>query len=184
MDLQKIISGCKNNERRCQQALFTRFAPYVYTICRRYAFSDEDAKENMQDCFYKILTKIEQFDSNKGSLKSWITRLSINESINKTKPKTKIIPIANVDIIDLQIAATADTDQQKKEKQEMLIKAIQQLPEGYRNVLNLFVFEQKSHKEIAALLDIEAATSRSQLTRAKTLLKQLIQKDKLKSYGT
>ncbi|MEM6966094.1 MAG: sigma-70 family RNA polymerase sigma factor [Bacteroidota bacterium] len=184
MNIQNIIAGCKQNERSAQRALFSHFAPYVYTICRRYAPCDEDAKENMQDCFLKILTKIELFDPAKGSIKSWISRICINESLNKIKSQSKIITMVNLDVSELQIAYQNDINEAQNTKQEMLIKAIQTLPEGYRNVLNLYIFERKSHKEIGKLLGIAEATSRSQLTRAKSILKRLIQKKKMNSYGT
>jgi len=180
----QIISGCKNNDRSAQQALFTKFAPYVFTICRRYAANDEDAKENMQDCFLRIFNKIHLFDIEKGSLKNWMTRLCINESLNKVKSNSKIIRMVNIDLAELQIPDIIDTDEVKNEKQEILIKAIQSLPNGYRNVLNLYVFERKSHKQISELLGITESTSRSQLTRAKSILKQLIQKKNFTSYGT
>ena len=183
LDTQKIISGCKSEERSAQEALFTAFAPYVFTICRRYAACDEDAKENMQDCFLRIFKKINLFDSNKGSLKNWITRLCINESLNKIKSQPKTISMVNMDLTTLQISFKDKTNSIVNDKQELLIKAIQSLPEGYRNVLNLYIYEQKSHKEIGGLLGIAEATSRSQLTRAKVMLKQLIQKKKITSYG-
>jgi len=160
------------------------FAPYIYTICRRYAASNEDAKENMQDCFLRIFDKIQLFDVEKGSLKNWITRLCINESLNKIKSKSKIITMVNIDTAELQIPDEKNTNESDNEKQEILIRAIQSLPKGYRNVLNLYIFERKSHKEIGALLGIAEGTSRSQLTRAKAILKQLIQKKNFTSYGT
>ena len=184
MNLLQIISGCKSKNRNAQQALFAKFAPYVFTICRRYSANNEDAKENMQDCFLRIFNKIHLFDIDKGSLKSWITRLCINESLNKIKSNSKIIPMVNIDLNDLQIPDIIDTNDMKNEKQELLIRAIQSLPNGYRNVLNLYVFERKSHKQIGELLGIAEPTSRSQLTRAKSMLKQFIQKKNFTSYGT
>jgi len=184
LNTQQIIAGCKSKDRSAQQALFTKFAPYVFTICRRYAANNEDAKENMQDCFLRIFNKIHLFEIEKGSLKNWITRLCINESLNQLKSNSKIIPLVNTDLTEMQIPDIIDTNEVKNQKQEILIRAIQSLPNGYRNVLNLYVFEQKSHKQIGKLLGITESTSRSQLTRAKAILKQLIQKKNFTSYGT
>ncbi len=182
MDIQQIIKSCLNNERTAQRQLFEQYAPYIYTICRRYARNNEDAKENMQDCFVRIFNKLDLFDPEKGNFKSWIAKLTVNESLNKIKTQSKIIPLANVDITELEIA---DKVQLKdSSKQELLIQGMQQLPEGYRNVLNLYIFERKSHKEIAGLLGIAESSSRSQLTRAKVLLESLIKNKKLSSYGT
>ena len=127
MNTPQIISGCKSKDRSAQQALFTKFAPYVFTICRRYASNDEDAKENMQDCLLRIFNKIHLFDAQKGSLKNWITRLCINESLNKLKSNSKIIKMVHTDLTAMQIPDKIDTDELKNEKQELLIKAIQSL---------------------------------------------------------
>ena len=184
MDIQKIIAGCKQNERNAQEALFKSYAGYIYTICRRYAANNEDAKENMQDCFLKMFTKIEQYDTEKGTFKNWFTRIAINYSLNKIKANAKVIPIVQLEPNAFKIPTEDSALEIQNERQEKLIRAIQQLPKGYRQVLNLYIFEQKSHKEIGVLLGIEASSSRSQLTRAKTILKQIIEADhKTKSYG-
>ncbi len=182
MDIQRIISGCKNNERRAQEALFKGYAGYVYTICRRYAANNEDARENMQDVFMKVFTKIEQFNYEKGTFKNWVTRIAINHSLNRAKVNAKVIPIVSLSENAFRIPQN-ESSEVHTDKQEKLIQAIQKLPKGYRQVLNLYVFEQKSHKEIGALLNIEPSSSRSQLARAKTILKKLIEDHKTKSYG-
>ena len=184
MNPSKTILGCVKKDRSAQQALFTKFAPYVYTICRRYASSEEDAKEYTQDCFLRVFNKIHLFDLEKGSFKNWLSRLCVNESLNKIKSKSKEIKVVNLGLREMQIPDAEERDDLHDKKQEILIRAIQSLPQGYRNVLNLFIFEKKSHKEISELLGISESTSRSQLTRAKSILKQKILKKNCICYGT
>jgi len=176
------ISACKRGERNAQQKLFNHFAPYVFTICRRYTSNNENAKEAMQDCFLRVFNKLDSYDVNRGELKPWIAKLSVNVCLNKLRSGKNVIPIHFQELKDKYSNEIFEQEPEKNNKQELLLNSIQKLPTGYRNVLNLYVFEHKKHTEIASLLNISEGTSRSQLARAKTLLKKIIEKRKKLNY--
>ncbi len=144
----------------------------VYTICRRYASCDELAKDYTQDCFIEIFRNYHKYDPAKGDLGAWIYVVARNILLKKIKANKKN-PVKHVD--DFSYFEVMDEGElQYPIDPEDLIVHIQELPEGYRQVLNLYVFEKKSHKEIAEILGISSSTSRSQLARAKKYLKKTL----------
>ncbi len=176
------ITACKLGERNAQQQMFNHFAPYIFTICRRYNKSNEDAHEAMQDCFIRIFNKLDSYNADRGELKPWVAKLSVNVCLNRLRSKSKIHLINELNEHHLNIPYEYENEEDSKK--ELLLRSIQKLPNGYRQILNLYVFEQIKHAEIAKMLNISEATSRSQLARAKTLLKKIVEKSKITHYGT
>ena len=171
MDINKIISKCLKGDKASEKKLYVHYAPLIYSIARRYTSFDALAKDYLQESFINVFQKLNKYDHNKGSFDSWLYTVCTNtilQQIRKEKKNRNILYLENL----------PETEITEEEFQiidpEELINAIRKLPEGYRMVLNLFVFEEWSHKEISQFLHITESASRSQLTRAKRLLKKIL----------
>lgn len=179
MNLSETISLCKAKNQQAEKALFLRFAPRVMTICRRYASQNVEAQDFMQECFIKIFEKINHFDFSKGPFEGWLYRVCTNVILQQLrKSKREITMVFPEELPEQELSET----EFQTIPQEIILKAIQQLPDGYRKVLNLSIFEGWTHQEIGIVLEIAPATSRSQLTRAKKLLKHILQKKTERNY--
>jgi RNA polymerase sigma-70 factor (ECF subfamily) len=176
MTEQLLLAGCLKNNAASQEALYNRFSPKMLGVCYRYAKSREDAEDMLQEGFIKVFTQIHQY-RNEGALEGWIRRIIVHTCINILKKNKKFSD--SVDLIhanSLYIKADMiPTIMQAKQ----VVECIRLLPLGYRTVLNLYAIEGYSHKEIGAILDIEESTSRSQYTRAKAVLEDILIKMKI-----
>ena len=176
MTEELMLHGCLNNNASAQEALYTRFSPRMLGVCYRFARSREDAEDMLQEGFIKVFTLIHQFRG-EGALEGWIRRIIVHTCINILKKNKKFID--SVDLIhagsiylnENNIASILETKQ--------VVESVRLLPMGYRTVLNLYAIEGYSHKEISIMLDIEESTSRSQYTRAKAMLEDLLIKKKI-----
>lgn len=173
MNLQKIISLTKAKNRKAEKILFLRFAPFVLTLCRRYASQNSDAQDFMQECFIHVFSKINDYDETKGSFEAWLNRVCTNRVLQLLRKSKKKITIVYPEELPEQELTESEFEVIPR---EAIMNAIQQLPNGYREVFNLYIFEGWSHKEIGKALRIAETTSRSQLTRAKKMLKYILQK--------
>ncbi len=198
----QIIRGCKNKRKRAQKALYTKYAGIMRGVCLRYANSLAEAEDIMQEGFIKVFIHIDQYQA-KGSFEGWIKRIMINTAITYRKKAKK--HQYHFDIDEIQESTIKETDEgieinehtDKKTailntdfSQEEIMNIINQLPDGYKMVFNLYAIENFKHKEIAELLNIDISTSKSQLARARKLIQkkmmQIIQqknKQKNSSYG-
>lgn len=171
MNIQKIITLSKAKDSQAERALFLRFAPFVLSLCRRYASQDDDAQDFMQECFIHVFSKIKHYDETKGAFEPWLNRVCTNRVLQLLRKSKKKITIVYPDELPEQELTPSEFEEIP---QEVIMQAIQQLPNGYREVFNLYIFEGWSHKEIGKALGIADATSRSQLTRAKKILKHIL----------
>lgn len=168
------------NNNTSKDLLYRHFAPKMYGICLRFAGNQMEADDILQEGFIKIFTKIKDF-RNDGSLEGWIRRTIINTAINYYRRNLKYAKMNNLD--DLEITDGRDADIYSRISREELLDMIQELPIGYRTVFNLNVIEGYTHKEIGAMLNISDNTSKSQLTRARTVLQRKVKsllKEKVK----
>lgn len=179
MDLQKVITLIKAKNQPAEKVLFLRFAPFVLTLCRRYASQKSEADDFMQECFILIFAKIDQFDESKGVFEAWLNRLCTNRILQLLRKSKKEITIVFPEHLPEQELTESEFETIPHED---ILAAIQKLPQGYKEVFNLYIFEGWSHKEIGSALKIAETTSRSQLTRAKKMLKHLLQKKTIHSY--
>lgn len=163
----------KAKDRRAEKALFLRFAPFVLTVCRRYASQNVEAQDYMQECFILIFDKISKYDESKGSLKGWIYRISTNRILELMRKAKKEVKIEFPKELPEQLLTKSEFN---AIPHEVVLDAIQKLPIGYRKVFNLYIFEGWTHRQIGDALNMAEASSRSQLTRAKKMLKFLLQK--------
>lgn len=184
MDNILLIQQCKAKEPAALQTLYESYMPYVLTIVRRFGILEQDMPDVMQEIFIAVFSNLERFDTNKGSLKSWIQSIAVHKILNINR-KTKRARIVELDTtVTEALVATIDLDEMDS---EYLVELISELPDGYRTVFNLYVVDGYSHKEIAVSLGIDTASSRSQLSRAKQLLKKRIlklQQQAKRYYGT
>lgn len=171
---QEIVSRIAKGDISAKKYLYCQYAGYLTGVCSRYITDAEDVKDILQESFLKIFSSINAFEyRGPGSLKGWMTRIVVNESLRLLKSvcRFELIPLSdgNEDI------AEEEPDIYGIPVSE-LHSMIRELPIGYRTVLNLFVFEGKSHKEIANILGIKENTSASQFHRAKNFLAEKIKK--------
>jgi RNA polymerase sigma factor (sigma-70 family) len=171
MTEEVILEGCLRNDSVAQRELYNTYSPKMLAVCFRYAHSREDAEDMLQEAFIKVFTQLRTFE-NRGSFEGWIRRIVVHTCINTLKKNKKfnesvdLIHAASISIREETVPAVVQVKQ--------IVDCIRSLPMGYRTVLNLFAIEGYSHREIAQLLDIEESTSRSQFTRAKGMLEELL----------
>jgi RNA polymerase sigma factor (sigma-70 family) len=176
MTEELILAGCLENNAASQDALYLRYSPRMLGVCYRFAKNREDAEDMLQEGFIKVFSQIHQY-RNEGALEGWIRRIIVHTCINVLKKNKKFsdcVDISQAGGIGIREESIPSIMQAKE-----VVECIRILPLGYRTVLNLYAIEGYSHKEIAAVLDIEESTSRSQYTRAKSMLEEILIKKKI-----
>lgn len=176
MTEEAILQGCLKNQPASQQELYSRYSPKMLSVCYRFARNREDAEDMLQEGFIRVFTQIHQFQS-KGSFEGWIRRIVVHTCINHLKKHKKFndsVDIAQAHTLQVREDSVPSIIQAKQ-----VVECIRMLPIGYRTVLNLFAIDGYTHREIAGMLDIEESTSRSQYTRAKAMLEQILVQKKI-----
>ena len=169
MGSKDLIYRCKQNERKAQEELYRLYSPKLFGVCLKYSDNYQQAEDNLQDGFVTIFEKIGQFQD-KGSFEGWMKRILINTSLQKHRQQ-KVYGITNEeDLQEDEIEVETDNI-----SVDFLLKCVQELPDRYRQVFNLYVLDGYSHKEISDLLSITEGTSKSNLARARTSLKEKIE---------
>ncbi|MEM1328760.1 MAG: RNA polymerase sigma factor [Bacteroidota bacterium] len=147
-----------------------KYVKLASQISLRYAIDEHEGKDIVQNAFVKVFTKIETFDAEKGTFEQWFRRIVINEAIQQYRKRQKYDYPSTDDIFDGVVAPIALDNL----KAEDILALLRKLSDGYRLVFTLYVIEKYTHQEIAEILNITPSTSRSQLTRAKRLLQQMM----------
>ena len=170
---RELIRKCKEGDTKSQSQLYSKYAPVLMGICLRYARNEEDAKDILHDSFVKILTNLDKVDEN-GSYEGWMRTIVVNTATNAYRAKIK-----NSSPVDLDEVQETVEDvrivQNDFLSQEILLKFISELPDGYRTVFNLFEIDGYSHLEISEMTGSSYSTVRSQLFKAKRALKKKIE---------
>ena len=166
-----LIEGCIRGDRKMQHELYNRFASKMYGVCLRYAGNAEEAEDILQEGFIKVFNKIGSFRS-EGSFEGWIRRIFVNTAIEHFRKKIYLQPITDYeeDTVEGKYLSVLDSLAEKD-----IIQLVQQLSPGYRTVFNMYVVEGYTHKQIAEALNISEGTSKSQLSRAKLILQDMVQ---------
>ncbi|MDP2338234.1 MAG: sigma-70 family RNA polymerase sigma factor [Bacteroidota bacterium] len=172
-DFRPIISDCIAGNPKAQAKLYQQFAPKMFGVCLRYAKDRTEAEDNLQEGFIKVFTNLKTF-RNDGSLEGWIRRIMINVSLEKIRKQHLLYPVEDVTIYD---TVNFSDDVISKISADDLIKLIQELPPRYQMVFNLYVIEGFSHQEIASEMSITQGTSKSNLSRAREILKKKVQEN-------
>ena len=157
-------------DRRMQEELYRRFSPRMYGVCMRYAGNVEEAEDILQEGFIKVFKKLGSFRS-EGSFEGWVRRIFVNTAIEHFRRKTyqQSITEQHENTIEGKSLSVLDNLGEKD-----ILKLVQDLSPGYRTVFNLYVVEGYTHKEIGDMLGISEGTSKSQLSRAKVLLQEMV----------
>ena len=172
--LRKALDG----DNTAIEWIYRKHVRYLSALCSRYITEDEDIKDVLQESFIKIFTSLDSFKyRGEGSLKAWMTKITLNETLKFVRNNSRL-PIDSIDDKDMNIA-DGDSMETEDIPTDVLHQFIRELPDGYRTVFNLYVIDDKGHKEIAQLLGIKENTSASQLHKAKSMLAQ-----KIKHYRT
>lgn len=172
--LRKALDG----DNTATEWIYRKHVRYLSALCSRYITEDEDIKDVLQESFIKIFTSLDSFEyRGEGSLKAWMAKITLNETLKFVRNNSRL-PIDSIDDKDTNIA-NGDSMETEDIPTDVLHQFIRELPDGYRTVFNLYVIDDKSHKEIAQLLGIKEKTSASQLHKAKSMLAQ-----KIKHYRT
>ncbi len=167
-----LISGCIDGNRRMQEELYRRFSPRMYAVCLRYAGNVEEAEDILQEGFIKIYKKLGSFRS-EGSFEGWIRRIFVNTAIEHFRRKRYLQPVTEKEESTLEGNYLSVLDNLAERD---ILELVQQLSPGYRTVFNMYVVEGYTHKEIGDILGISEGTSKSQLSRAKVILQQMVKK--------
>ena len=173
IDDNLLITNCIKGKTEAQRALYEKYRSMWFMICLRYVQNREDALDILQNALVKIYTKMHQFDAKKAKFSTWSSKIVVNESIVFSKKKVKELGLDQLHE-DALMYAREEENVEWLSAQE-LTKLVQELPDGYRLIFNLNVIEGYTHSEIADLLNISEGTSKSQLFKAKKLLKKKIQ---------
>lgn len=173
---QKIIEGCIAGKRHAHNLLYKKYASKMLGVCIRYCKSISEAEDVLQDGFIKIFSNIKNY-RNDGSFEGWMKRIIINTALNNYHKNLKYYFYLNIDEINENTIVNNDSDEDLLNvnlhiSRQKLVEIIQSLPLGYRMIFNLFVIEGLTHKEISNLLNITEGTSKSQLSKARKLLKK------------
>jgi RNA polymerase sigma factor (sigma-70 family) len=175
----ELIEGCKKGKPSYQRALYEQFAPRVMGVCRRYAKNKEEAGDYLQEAFIRVFKHIHTIEKH-DALPAWIIRTSVHTAINQFHKNKKHHQAADFEVLETEPSGFDDALSQLNN--EELIACINRLPDGYRVVFNLYEIEGYSHKEIADLLGIAEASSRSQLTKSKIFLKKMLETQAVNHY--
>ena len=172
-EFEQLINDCIAGNQNALAKLYRQFAPKMFGVCLRYAKDSTEAEDNLQEGFIKVFTNLKSF-RNDGSLEGWIRRIMINVSLEKIRKQHLMYPVEDVAIYD---SINYSDDVIAKISADDLVKLIQELPPRYQLVFNLYVIEGMSHQKIAEEMSITQGTSKSNLARAREILKKKVQEN-------
>lgn len=165
---QDLIAGCIREDPKSQRRLYEIFSGKMFSLCLRYLKDEKDAEDVLISGFVKVFKCLKQYKG-EGSLEGWIRTIMVNESLGFIRKHKNMFPEVNIEDTNQHDCMTAPENSLAMED---LFNLIQQLPTGYRTIFNLYAVEGYSHKEIAIKMGISVQTSKSQLSRARALLKR------------
>lgn len=174
---EEIIKGCLKGERQAQTKLYKSVAPKMFALCLRYAKDETEAEDILQDGFIKIFTCLSSYKS-EGNFEGWMRRIFVNTALDRFRKKNPLYSVGEV--YEVAKNATYNNSEDNMAVEE-LMELVHKLPAGYKMVFNLFAIEGYSHKEISDSLGISEGTSKSQLARARIMLRAEI--EKIQNYG-
>ncbi len=168
MELEQLIKGCIRQNRKAQEELYHRYKNILFVLCLKYCRNEAEAEDNLHNAFIDIFTKIEQYKGN-GSFEGWMKRIAINKAIDSYKKTIHMLPVYDDLLHDVDV-----TESEIDLPLDYLLSIIQELPNQYRLVFCLYELDEYSHKEIGEMLHITESTSKSNLHKAKAILKNKI----------
>jgi RNA polymerase sigma-70 factor (ECF subfamily) len=163
-----IIEDCLKGKRHAQEALYKNFSKKMFATAFRYAGNMEIAQDILQDGFVKVFNNLKNYNGS-GSLEGWIRRIVVNTSLDYLRKKTMLFSLNE---FDMDVETTEDVS--AKLNAADLMQMVSALPDGYRTIFNLYAIEGFSHREISEMLQVSEGTSKSQLARARNILKNKV----------
>lgn len=172
MSIELLIEQCYKNDAKAQSQIYKLYASKLFSLSLKYSRSRAEAEDNLQDAFVTIFNKIEQY-KHQGSFEGWMKRITINTALQRYRSVGVFDIISEDQIEDVSVEMDEDTI-----GVDYLLQIIQELPDRYRLVFNLYALDDYSHKEISEMLEISIGTSKSNLSRARLILKERIEQYK------
>ncbi len=173
MSLEELIQNCKNGNRKAQELLYREYGPILFGVCLKYSNNRVEAEDNLHDSFMTIYEKIGQYKS-QGSFLGWMKRITVNTVLQKYRKQ---------DYLKVVTENEAEEEEEESEYYKIelstLLRYVQELPNKYRITFNMYVLDGFSHKEISEKLGTSLGTSKSNLARARAILKSRITKEKI-----
>ena len=179
MDEQTLINDCLKGKSVAQKKLFDLFAPKMLGVCMRYMKSQQEAEDVLQEGFIKVFNKLEAFER-AGSLEGWVRRIMVNTALDQLRKNAKFANSYDISEQEYRLENVDFTFENLVA--DDLMKLVNEMPEGYKVVFNMFAIEGYGHKEIGELLNISENTSKSQYSRARAYLRE--QLERIESEGT
>ena len=180
VNTESLVDKCKSGEQTAQRQLFKGLSAPMMGVCLRYLKSREDAEDVLSEGFFKVFRALSKFKyQGEKQFFGWVKTIMVNECLMKLRKDKDIRVIAINEEIDQSLNATA----LESLAVEDILKVIKLIPVGYRTVFNLYEVEGYTHKEIAKMLEISIGTSKSQLFKAKKILKEILSAES-SEYGT
>ena len=176
MSLEQLIKNCVKQDAKAQSQLYKQYASKLFSLCLKYSKNYAEAEDNLHDAFITVFSKIGQYNS-KGSFEGWLKRIAINTSLQSYRDNVGVYDIVNEGNIE-DVSVDINDDNLSI---DFLLKIIQELPDRYRLIFNLYVLDGYSHVEISELINISTGTSKSNLARARMILKEKIEDYKANS---
>ncbi len=174
MTEEELIKKCASGDMLAQKMFYEKFAGKMMGVCLRYMNGNDEAQDVLQDGFVKVFNKLAAYQK-KGSLEGWIRRIVVNTALDHIRKNKKHLNDVDVDSVSYGLESESYIVESLNAKD--LLKLIQQLPAGYRIVFNMFAIEGYSHKEIASELNITESTSKSQYSRSRKMLREMLLKN-------
>jgi RNA polymerase sigma factor (sigma-70 family) len=171
-DIKKIIKGCLAGDRRDQELLYRRHSSKLYGVSLQYSGNDEEARDILQEGFIKIFENLHNY-KHEGSFEGWIRRIVVNTALEKFRSRHNLFRVDDIDTIQ-EPEAEPDTEDYSGLQAVDLLYIIRELPPKYRMVFNLYAIEGYSHKEIGEMMNISEGTSKSNLSRARSILQRRV----------
>ena len=171
-ELKNIIKGCLAGDRRDQELLYRRHASKLYAVCLQYSGNEEEARDILQEGFIKIFENLENY-KHEGSFEGWMRRITVNTALEKYRSRHNLYRVDDIDNIPEPEAEPENQDYAGLDANDLL-EIIRELPPKYRIVFNLYAIEGYSHKEIGKMINISEGTSKSNLSRAMTILQRRV----------
>jgi len=165
LTLEELILNCKNQDVKAQEELYKNFSSTLFSVCLKYSPSYHEAEDNLQDAFITIFNRIEQFKG-KGSFEGWMKRVTVNTVLQKYR-KQRVFNLSNEE----QLEEAEIEIEDNAVPLDFLLKIVQELPDRYRLVFTMYVLDDYAHKEISEIVGISVGTSKSNLARARGILK-------------
>jgi len=175
LSLEQLIDRCKEEDRKAQAQLYRKYAPVLFGVSLKYSRNKTEAEDNLHDSFMTIFNKIGQY-SGKGSFEGWMKRITVNTMLQKYRKEEHLNVVSENTEEEVEVdSGYADVNLQT------LLQYIQELPNKYRLTFNMYVLDGYSHKEISEKLGTSTGTSKSNLARARKILKEKIEDEQTKA---